>query len=62
MGITTKCSRAIWQIDFCTTQAIAAFRSGKISESEVWSYMAERKRAELDGMTVSECMSNVFGR
>lgn len=56
----TRCSRAIKQIDFCNSQAISAFKAGKISEAEIWHDMAERKQAELDGMTLSECRQGAW--
>lgn len=56
----TRCSRAIKQIDYCNSQAISAFKAGKISEAEIWHDMAERKQAELDGMTLSECRQGVW--
>lgn len=56
----TRCNRAIKQIDFCNTQAISAFKAGKISEAEIWHDMAERKQAELDGMTLSECRQGAW--
>lgn len=56
----TRCSRVIKQIDFCNTQAISAFKAGKISEAEIWHDMAERKQAELDGMTLSECRQGAW--
>lgn len=56
----TRCSRVIKQIDFCNTQAISAFKAGKIFEAEIWHDMAERKQAELDGMTLSECRQGAW--
>ena len=56
----TRCSRAIKQIDFCNTQAIQSWKAGKTSEAEIWHDMAERKQAELDGMTLSECRQGAW--